>query len=56
MLRESAQSIIDHIKYIFNDNNKIFEWYKRKLIEAQKNIGQENCRDCIKYCCRNNLG
>ena len=49
MVRESEQNIIDHIKYILNNNYKIFERGKRKLLEAQHNMGQENYGDYIKY-------
>ena len=40
MIREAAQNTIGHLKYLLNENNKIVERYKRKLIEAQQDIGQ----------------
>ena len=48
MIREAAQNTIGHLKDLLNENNKIVERYKRKLIESQKDIGQENYRDCIR--------
>ena len=41
MVRESEQNIIDHIKYILNNNYKIFERGKRKLLEANKIWGKK---------------
>ena len=42
MIREAAHNTIGHLKYLINKKNKIVERYKRNLIEAQQNIGQEN--------------
>ena len=44
MIREYSQNIIDHIKEIHNEKNKIGESYKRELIEPQQNTGKENDR------------
>ena len=45
MIREAAQNIINHLKYLLNENAKIVESYKSKLIEAQQNRVQEQYRD-----------
>ena len=41
MIREAAQNTIVHLKDIPNEKNKIFERHKRKLIETQQNMGQD---------------
>ena len=53
MIRD--QNTIGHLKDLLNKKNKIVDRYKRKLIEAQQNIGQEKYGDCIKYDCQTNL-
>ena len=55
MIREAAQNTIGHLKDLLNKKNKIVERYKRKLIEAQQNIGQEKYGDCVKDGCQTNL-
>ena len=55
MIREASQNTIGHLKDLLNEKNKIVERYKRKLIEAQQNIGQEKYGDCIKDGCQTNL-
>ena len=55
MIREAAQNTIGHLKDIIIERNKIVERYKRKLIEAQQNIGQEKYGDCINDGCQTNL-
>ena len=41
MIQEAAQNTIGNLKDILNEKKNIFQRYKRKLIEAQKDIGQE---------------
>ena len=41
MIREAAQNNIGYLKDPPNEKNKIFESHKRKLIEAQQNIGKD---------------
>ena len=55
MIREAAQNTIDHLKDLLNKKNKIVERYKRKIIEAQQNIGQGKYGYCIKDGCQTNL-
>ena len=55
MIREAAQNTIGYLKYLLNKNNKTVDRYKRKLIEAQQDIGQEKYGDCIKDGCQTNL-
>ena len=55
MIREAAHNTIGHLKDLLNKNNKIFERYKRKLVEAQQHIGQEKYGECIKDDCQNNF-
>ena len=42
MIRKASQNTIGHLKYLLNKKNKIVERYKRKLLEVQQDIGQEN--------------
>ena len=41
MIREAAKNTIGHLKDLPNEKNETFEWHKRKLIEAQQNMGQD---------------
>ena len=55
MITEAAQNIIDYIKDILNERNKIVERYKRNVIESEENMGKEKYRDLIKDGCQNNF-
>ena len=55
MILEAAHNIIDHLKYLLNENNKIVESHKSNIIEYQTNMGQEKYGDFIKYYCQTNL-
>ena len=55
MIREAAQNIIDHHKYLLNEKNKKVERNNKNLIEAEQNMGQEKYGECILYSCQTNL-
>ena len=42
MIKEAAHTTIGNLKDIPNENNKIVESNKKKLIEDQQNIGQDS--------------
>ena len=49
MIREAAHNIIDYLKDILNEKNKIVQRHKRNLIESQENMGQEEYEDLMKH-------
>ena len=42
MIIEAAQNIIDHLKYLLNEKNKIVDKYTTNIIDSEKNMGQES--------------
>ena len=42
MVIETEQNIIYHLRYILNEREKIVQICKRKIIEAQKNMGNNS--------------
>ena len=54
MIIEAAHNTIGRIEDLINENNKIVDSCKIKLIESQLNMGQVNYGYCINYGCQNN--